>query len=56
MKLRFKHQAFQADAANAVCEMFGDQPFRSPTYMIGSGFGQTTVFHSEDYIGFIMAS
>ena len=43
MKLQFKHQAFQADAANAVCDVFAGQPFRTPTYMIDSGFGQMMI-------------
>ena len=40
MRLQFKHQAFQAYAANAVCDVFTGQPFRTPTYMIDSGVGQ----------------
>ena len=47
MKLQFKHQAFQADAANAVCDVFAGQPFRTPTYMIDSGIGQMTVSQME---------
>jgi len=30
MKLRFKHQPFQAEAAKAVCDVFAGQPFRAP--------------------------
>ncbi|MBT9133809.1 MAG: hypothetical protein DDT38_00535 [Firmicutes bacterium] len=29
MKLQFKHQQFQADAANVVCEVFAGQRFRA---------------------------
>lgn len=32
MKLQFKHQAFQAAAAAAVCDVFNGQPFRTVTY------------------------
>lgn len=39
MKLQFRHQPFQADAANAVCDVFAGQPFRTPTYMIDAGLG-----------------
>ena len=51
MKLQFKHQAFQADAANAVCDVFAGQPFRTPTYMIDSGFGQVSMYQMEDFTG-----
>ncbi|OQB96330.1 MAG: Type III restriction enzyme, res subunit [Spirochaetes bacterium ADurb.Bin110] len=37
MKLQFRHQAFQAEAANAVCDVFAGQPYRTPTYMIDPG-------------------
>ena len=36
MKLQFRHQPFQADAAKAVCDVFAGQPFRTPTYMGGA--------------------
>ena len=52
MKLQFKHQAFQADAANAVCDVFAGQPFRTPTYMIDSGIGQMTISQMEVFTGF----
>lgn len=49
MKLQFKHQKFQADAAKAVCDVFAGQPYLTPTYMIDTGYetrrqekGQTT--------------
>ena len=38
MKLKFKHQKFQADAAKAVVDVFNGQPYQrlsnktSPTY------------------------
>lgn len=37
MKIKFKHQKFQADAANAVCDVFAGQPNHSPTYKIDTG-------------------
>jgi len=52
MKLQFKHQKFQADAAKAVVGVFAGQPYLTPTYMIDKGAGsyqQTLEF--EDFIG-----
>ena len=40
MKLQFKHQKFQAEAAKAVCDVFAGQPFLTPTYLIDQGFSQ----------------
>jgi type III restriction enzyme len=37
MKLQFRHQQFQSDAAKAVCDVFAGQPFHAPTYMIDPG-------------------
>ncbi len=37
MKLQFKHQKFQADAAKAVVDVFAGQPHLTPTYMIDKG-------------------
>ena len=37
MKLQFKHQKFQADAAQAVCDVFSGQPKVTPTYLIDKG-------------------
>ncbi len=37
MKLRFKHQKFQADAAKAVCDVFAGQPKLEHTYIIDPG-------------------
>ena len=37
MKLQFKHQKFQADAAKAVVDVFAGQPYRTPIYMIDRG-------------------
>lgn len=37
MKLRFKHQKFQADAAKAVCDVFAGQPKLESTYIVEQG-------------------
>lgn len=37
MKLQFKHQKFQADAAKAVVDVFTGQPYLTPTYMMDRG-------------------
>ena len=38
MKLQFKHQKFQADAAKAVVDVFAGQPYLTPAYMIDRGY------------------
>ena len=38
MKLQFKHQKFQADAAKAVVDVFAGQPYLTPTYMMDRGY------------------
>ena len=40
MRLQFKHQKFQADAARAVVDVFAGQPYMTPSYMIDSGSGK----------------
>lgn len=39
MRLQFKHQKFQADAAKAVVDIFAGQPYLSPSYMMDKGTG-----------------
>ena len=53
MKLRFKHQKFQADAAKAVVDVFAGQPYLTPSYMMdrGSGYIQQSVTDEEDFTG-----
>ena len=53
MKLRFKHQKFQADAAKAVVDVFAGQPYLTPTYMMdrGTGIFQTGINEERDYTG-----
>ena len=53
MKLRFKHQKFQADAAKAVVDVFAGQPYLTPSYMMdrGSGYYQQTLTEDKDFTG-----
>lgn len=53
MKLQFKHQKFQADAAKAVVDVFAGQPYLTPTYMMdrGTGYYQHTMTEEEDFTG-----
>ena len=53
MRLRFKHQKFQADAAKAVVDVFAGQPYLTPSYMMdrGNGFYQQTLTDKEDFTG-----
>lgn len=53
MKLRFKHQKFQADAAKAVVDVFAGQPYLTPSYMMdrGSGYYQQTITEEDDFTG-----
>ena len=52
MRLQFRHQKFQSDAANAICEVFNGQPFHSPTYMIDPGLGQISLEDARNFTGF----
>ena len=53
MKLQFKHQKFQADAAKAVVDVFAGQPYLTPTYMMDRGTGtyQIGMNEEEDFTG-----
>lgn len=61
MKLQFKHQKFQADAAKAVVDVFAGQPYLTPTYMMDRGyegrtvdgqtFSQRRITEDEDFTG-----
>lgn len=53
MKLRFKHQKFQADAAKAVVDVFTGQPYLTPSYMMDRGDGsyQQTLTDEADFTG-----
>lgn len=56
MKLKFKHQKFQSDAAAAVCDVFAGQPNLSPTFIIDKGYingeEQLTIDGDRDFTGF----
>lgn len=51
MKLKFKHQKFQEDAAKAVCDVFGGQPYKIFDYQVETRKkdGQTSF---EKFTGF----
>ena len=53
MKLQFKHQKFQADAAKSVVDVFAGQPFLTPSYMMdkGDGFYQASLGEEIDFTG-----
>lgn len=51
MKLQFKHQKFQADAAKAVVDVFAGQPYLTPSYMMDKGYGQQTIMDDTDFTG-----
>lgn len=61
MKLQFKHQKFQADAAKAVVDVFAGQPYLTPSYMMDKGYQGTmedgttyyqgTMSEDEDFTG-----
>ena len=47
MKLQFKHQKFQADAAKAVVDVFAGQPYLTPTYMMDKGIAAQISAHDH---------
>ena len=52
MKLQFKHQKFQADAARAVCDVFTGQPFATHSYIVDPGKaanGQAELFREDGF-------
>lgn len=53
MKLQFKHQKFQADAAKAVVDVFAGQPYLTPSYMMDRGTGnyQMSLTDEQDFTG-----
>ena len=53
LKLQFKHQKFQADAAKAVVDVFTGQPYLTQSYMIdkGVGYHQASITDEEDFTG-----
>lgn len=52
MKIQYKHQKFQADAAKAVVDVFAGQPYLTPTYMMDRGATyQMSITDDVDYTG-----
>ena len=54
MKLQFKYQKFQADAAKAVADVFDGQPYLAPSYMTGEISGKNS--SSEERLSLIHIS
>ena len=55
MKLQFKHQQFQADAARAIVDVFAGQPCRTSSYMIDRGredAAAISLYEGEEYDDF----
>ncbi len=50
MKLQFKHQKFQADAAKAVVDVFAGQPYLTPTYIMDKGY-EHSLLDKIDFTG-----
>ena len=53
MKLQFKHQKFQVEAAKAVVDVFAGQPYLTPSYMMDRGVGnyQMSLTDDQDFTG-----
>lgn len=53
MKLQFKHQKFQVDAAKAVVDVFAGQPYLTSSYKIDRGVGdyQISMMSNGDFTG-----
>ena len=54
MKIQYRHQKFQADAAKAVVDVFAGQPYLTPAYRMdrGSGNYQIGINEERDFTGF----
>lgn len=54
MKIQYRRQKFQAEAAKAVVDVFAGQPYLIPTYRMdrGSGNYQISVTEERDFTGF----
>ena len=57
MRLQFKHQKFQADAAKAVVDVFAGQPHLTSSYMMdqGNGAAQMNLLGGDDFTGWANA-
>ena len=52
MRIQYKHQKFQADAAKAVVDVFAGQPYFTPSYMMDRGdYQQFMLTDEEDFTG-----
>lgn len=51
MRIQFKHQKFQAEAAKAVVDVFTGQPFLTPSYRMDRGTGSYQIGIEEE-LGF----
>jgi len=53
MRIQYKHQKFQADAAKAVVDVFAGQPYLTPSYMMdrGTGYIQLSLTDEQDFTG-----
>ncbi|OBX11592.1 restriction endonuclease subunit R [Gallibacterium salpingitidis] len=53
MKLQFKHQKFQVDAAKAVVDVFAGQLYHTPSYMMDKGVmqAQSSLTEEQDFTG-----
>ena len=53
MKLQFKHQKFQTEAAKAVVDVFAGQPYLTPSYMMDKGNRtyQISLTDEQDFTG-----
>ena len=49
MKLKFKHQKFQADAAKAVVDVFAGQPYLTANYLIDRGDEKMGTVNDDPY-------
>ncbi len=53
MRIQYRHQTFQADAARAVVDVFAGQPYLTPSFMMntGSGYIQRSITDDVDLTG-----
>ena len=51
MKLQFRNQKFQADAAKAVVDVFAGQPYLTPSYLMDRGRGYQRLDEDERFTG-----
>ncbi len=53
MRIQYKHQKFQEDAAKAVVDVFAGQPYLTPADRMDKGYGymQQSLADDADYIG-----